>query len=575
MMKAILRAAAARFRPSRVFRIPQAPSISAQVLSDTSILVTCIFEDPGPDEAEIERSTSSGSGFALVDTATVIDGTATFTDTGRTAATQYFYRARAKINSGALTPYSGYSSEDSATTSGASTPAQPTSLIVTEIARDADTITYSMSWTAGAGATSHDWWVEASTDGGYSNGAIDDPTNTELTSVPSIVVTRQPGHDETVFVVAGRNASGQGSNKRKPVTVIGNLRAPVLNIVSVAGSDNVEVRYTEDPDADAAVEYLLEGNVDGGEFSVVATISPGAGQPQYVAIDQEAGVYAFRVRGHNGSAVYSAYSAEKAAVVGAPPPTGWIKGADFSALATLADLAGTGFSVQHPNNISLDVGIGLKYTYVAKPLTCANANTLVTKLTAPTGLHRIWIDFTAIFSENWDTRNANCLSGNPDFKFFEAWPTNISGSGSKRCQIKMGVGGSKIQCNHLNWASPNNAPNSVIQRTTPINADALADGLPHQYRAHWHLFNEGGTNKGISQLMIDGVLMHSYKDISNPDWVGQFFRDLFLGQNRNFGPTEEMYIWWQNFYLYDEDPGWFDGLEIADWADNGGAPYVP
>jgi hypothetical protein len=214
----------------------------------------------------------------------------------------------------------------------------------------------------------------------------------------------------------------------------------------------------------------------------------------------------------------------------------------------------------------MDVGVGLKYTYIAKPLVCSNANTLTTIVQAPTGLHELWIETTCIFSDNYTTRNTNCTQ-NADFKFIEAWIKPQLSSGSLRAQIKMGVGGNKIQCNHMNWTTPNNAPNNTIQVTSPINADAVFDGLPHTYRMHWKVFNEGGTNKGISQLSIDGVVTHSYKDLSNPVWTtSHTFGKINLGQNRNLGPEEEMYLWWKDFYIYSSDPGWFTGVAITDYA---------
>jgi hypothetical protein len=544
------------------------PTLTAVAAADDQIDVSWVLpEATNAETIELERATVSGGPWTLIDTITTsgeISGT--YNDTGRTAGTDYYYQARSYVST-ALQPYSGYCAEETATTTTASTPGQPTNVVETETARTATTITYTVSWDAVSGATSYDVWVEASTDGGYSNGSAGAPmTNTASTSVTGIVVTRSAGHDETVFVVASRNASGQGANKRLAVTIDGNLRAPVLNTVTPSGTD-VAIRYTEDANADAATEYQIEMD-DGGGFAVISTEAPAAAQPQHTEQGLASGDYTFRVRAYDEpNDVYSEYSAEKVATVGGAPPTGYDKGADFSAMSSTADMAGSGFSIQAPLRIAIDPGVGLKYTYIAEPLTCQNAASPTTTTNAPAGAHELWIETTAIFSDNYTTRNTNC-SANADYKFLEAWPKPQLSSGSLRCQIKLGVGGNKIACNHTNWTTPNNAPQNVIQVTAPINADALFDGLPHTYRMHWKLFTENGTNKGISQLMIDGVVTHSYKDLANPAWdTSHPFGRINLGQNRNLGAMEEMYLWWRNFYIWtSSDPGWFTGVAITDYA---------
>ena len=97
--------------------VPAAPSgLSATATSETSIDLS--WTDNATDEANyvVQRSTTSGSGFATI--ATLAANATSYTNSGLTALTTYYYRVYATNSVGD----SGFSNEVSATTPAAATP---------------------------------------------------------------------------------------------------------------------------------------------------------------------------------------------------------------------------------------------------------------------------------------------------------------------------------------------------------------------------------------------------------------------------------------------------------------------
>ena len=98
--------------------VPAAPSgLSATATSETSIDLS--WTDNATDEANyvVQRSTTSGSGFVTIDD-TLAANTTSYTNSGLTALTTYYYRVYATNSVGD----SGFSNEVSATTPAAATP---------------------------------------------------------------------------------------------------------------------------------------------------------------------------------------------------------------------------------------------------------------------------------------------------------------------------------------------------------------------------------------------------------------------------------------------------------------------
>ncbi|MBN1670820.1 MAG: CotH kinase family protein, partial [Kiritimatiellae bacterium] len=101
---------------------PSAPSsLAAAVQSTTSIRLTWTDNSSNETQFKVERSTTGTSGWVQI--ATPGANTTTYTDSGLSAATKYYYRVRASNSAG----NSGYSNVASATT-GENAPSAPSSL---------------------------------------------------------------------------------------------------------------------------------------------------------------------------------------------------------------------------------------------------------------------------------------------------------------------------------------------------------------------------------------------------------------------------------------------------------------
>lgn len=586
-MRLHVRGRLARFHPQKILRSARAPSLSAQTASDTVISVSWVFVDLlDADQIEIERSTTSGSGFAVITTETA-NGSGSYSDTGRTAGTAYYYRARGLISSGAYTPYSDYSLEATATTTGSATPAQPANLTATETARNDTTVTYTLACDAVATATSYDWYVGPSTDGGYSNADATTPNNvvSATFSVTGVAFTRSSADNEASPNVRARNASGAGPWKSLAVTVPGNLGAPVLNSATVSGSD-IAITYTEDDEADAADEYKVErSDNDGGSYSVVATKTAGTAAPQFTDTGLAADTYLYRVRAHDVDLdAYSSYSAVKSATVGGAPPTGYFMGQDFTQMNSLADLA-AGFSVMNPENIIFDDGSyvlshtqqpsgyrGLLYRFLDladRPgkIICQDHSLSVNVAIGGTGgFDELWWEGRVVFSSNWTTDN-DCATIAPDYKFVLVYPLPVM-NGAQRWDFRIGHDVRNMFAAGHGFPGPTVGPQSAYDKSVPVDAQTLWDGLPHVYRGYCKQFDESVPvrHKCIVQFMTDGQVTHSIKDYGNNNWDGRKIKRIRLGANRNLAAPEEMYVHWLEFYVYTSNPGWFDGVSITDYT---------
>lgn len=571
------------------WRLALAPVLTVVILSPTSVHITATPPSAeNADDVLLEEKLGAGA-YAQVDTEVVdTDGSAEFTVTGLTPGAVYSWRAQSSLDSGfdpAVGALSAYSAEETVTMPTASTPGIPTGLTDTEIARDADTITYDFEFDARpVDADSTDWWVEPSTDGGYQNASQLAPNNTTDASVLGLAITRQAENDETVFCIAHRNENGQGAILRRPISIVGNLRAPVLNQVIVSGPD-LDVYYTEDADADSADEYDVEKDSTGAGFSVVSTEAPGAAAPQHSEVGLPVGTHQIRVRARDlGPPVReSLYSVIKSGIIGAPAPTGYNAGCDFRTLNSLNDLP-AGFSVVNTGNITYDPGTdilahtgqpsgyrGLKYHFIQKDV-CKNGNSLTTLLNYLGG-RRIHIDCEAVFSSNWRNDHPVLGCSNGDYKFILNYLKPASASlPAGRADLRIGTNDTRIALTGMGGVTLNTGvPKAVWGATSPISPFALYDDLPHRYQLSEELVFEDGVWKDVLKLKIDGVQTHSFKGFTNGDVGAGVYKQLKLGANRNIGAWESMYLHWLQFYLWDDRgvPSWYDefqAMEIEDYT---------
>lgn len=577
--------------PFTIGTVAQIPELTLTVTGPAGINVAWTFAGNTVEGTvvEIERATAEAGPFSNINDSDVDDGE--YDDSGLTAATQYFYRARSRAPGGQV---SEYSTVENATTSAAAVPVAPATATVAETSRTALTVTYDFSWAAVSGATSYDYWIEASTDGGFSNGSSLAPiANIPGTSVSGLVVDRQAINDETVFVVAARNASGQGATKRKAEVVPGNLRAPVLNSVIASGTSGV-FRYTEDPEADTADQYEVQ--VDGVTVSLE---TPGASQPQHSEPNLSVGSHTGRVRAVDTDVVdrVSLWSVEKPFSIGGSAPAGYDAGQDFRTLTGTVGGAPSnlnpGFSIINAANILYDDGTyvlqhtgqasgynGLLYRFQEKsPATgfnlaqICNDQSLTTKLFHPFTLD-LYVEAEIVFSSNWDLVNPLCTSPSPDYKTILAYPKPNTPSGEpQRADYHVGNANSKIS---LHGLGGNNLscciPKNVWTTGQPTSALSVRDGLPHTYRVHFKLEQVNGIWTDVMQSSVDGVLQHSMRGLVGYDIGTRMYREIKLGANRNLGAYEEMYVHWLQFYAWTSgNPQWeeFETAEIEDYTCSG------
>ncbi len=128
-------------------QIPKA-TVTAKATSQSKIKLT--WTDNGADKFLIYRSTKADSGFALVKT--ISSPTVTWTDTGLTMGTRYYYKIRGSKTVGSSTSYGAYSAVVNAT---------PTLAAPTGVTLSADGGSMKVKWSAVSGATKYQVYYHA------------------------------------------------------------------------------------------------------------------------------------------------------------------------------------------------------------------------------------------------------------------------------------------------------------------------------------------------------------------------------------------------------------------------------
>jgi hypothetical protein len=164
----------------------------------------------------VKRSTTSGGPYTQIAT----PSTASYTDTGLTNGTKYFYVVSAYNSAGQSTN----SAEVSATpTAPASPPPAPTGLTATP-----GNTQVALSWTASAGATSYN--VKRSTTSGGPYTKVGSPTVTNFTD------TGLTNGTPYFYVVSAVNAIGEGQNSAPATATPANAAADVTITINPANT---------------------------------------------------------------------------------------------------------------------------------------------------------------------------------------------------------------------------------------------------------------------------------------------------------------------------------------------------
>lgn len=598
-------------------RTAGAPILDANAISDTAIAVDWQLPDQSAaDQVRFQRSLDyeiifdedTGVGTEVgtwteFDSVNVTTSGGQIIDTGRAPGTDYFYRAISEIfgSDPQTSPPSDVVS--AATTNTTPTLGVPTNILVTVFDRDALSASWDGNWSAVSGATGYEYAF-------VPQGGTPTFIPQVGTSVICYVIARLAGDVGYTLQVRAVNASGPGPLGTSALfNVAGNLKPPNLVSATVIGSGptgDVELRWVDDIDADTMDKVEVERSTNGASFANIGEVDPGAAQPQFTDNNPGVGSQAYQVRARDDDTVdrFSTFSAPRTGLISTPPAGGWAHFRDFTTLDPVtwqSQLTGSGYSsagfgnqvLFDPGDYILDhtgqpsgLGPAMMYAWDVRATDCKDQ---VANMVFRWGGHEeVWIYYEVAKSTNWDIRNANC-GANPDYKFYEAWIRPGNGTGLDRFEAKQ-IGGSGG--NLLAWGDliplATHAPTAAYSKSSPINANSLADGQRHVHKLHFHMFQEGGVYKSIVQRMVDNTLIVSVKDIGNTTRVaGSKFTEMHLGHNRNLGvsglplisgvPSRQfIHVFTHGIATpVQGNPGWFDGLGIADWADNGGAIYIP
>ncbi len=585
----------ARIKTKRAPRIVEVPFLSARTISDTEIELLWDFIDLH-DIIEIERSADGVSGWAQIAAPFGSTG-GTYTNGSLTPGEDYFYRARGIIIA-PETLTSEYSDVVSDTTTDTSpTLTAPVNLEFAEASRTAASVTNNVGWDAVTNADTYDYWFVALSPGAYSAGSSGSPLNTALTTVP-VVMSRLEDDSTTQLHVRARN-DVQAGPEASPlaIDIPGNLKAS--NVAATVVGVDVHITVVEDAESDAADAIELEHSINASAFANIDETIPDQTAPQFIHVDPGFGTHRYQVRSRDDDTVdrFSGYSNIAQAVIGSPPSSGADGGMDFSTEIDSLSQLPSNIQVINAGNILYDDGSfimqhtgqpsgvrGILYRYIEKNQPAYTLGQICTdqSLTVmciiPNTLE-LFIEYKNRWSSNYTNIHPDC-SGGTDYKCILPYLNDNSNRGD----WKVGAGGQGNTTTMTGLggvALATGIPPAVWQRSSPVSALSLFNGLDTTHQLHWQLiFNPGAVGgprwEEVMQAKINGQLQHSYRGKTNFDLGTRTWRRFKMGANRNRAAYEEMYMharsvhWWTS-----SNPGWFDGVPIADWANAGGATYIP
>ncbi len=236
----------------------------------------------GATSYNVKRSTTSGGPYTTLASPT----TTSYTDTGLTNATPYFYVVSAVNTSGE----SANSAQASATPQAA--PATPTNLTAT-----AGNAQVALGWTASSGATSYN--VKRSTTSGGPYTTLASPTTTSYTDTGLTNATPY------FYVVSAVNTSGESANSAQASATPQAAPATPTNLTATAISTS-QINLAWRDNANNEDGFMIERSVNGTNFTQIATVGVNVTTYSNTGLSTNTRYY-YRVRGYNtvGNSAYS------------------------------------------------------------------------------------------------------------------------------------------------------------------------------------------------------------------------------------------------------------------------------
>jgi fibronectin type 3 domain-containing protein len=262
----------------------------------------------GATSYNVKRSTTSGGPYTTIASPTMTS----YTDTGLTNGTTYFYVVSAVNTAGESTN----SSQVSATPQAV--PAAPTNLVAT-----AGNAQVGLSWSASSGATSYN--VKRSTTSGGPYTTIASPTTTSYTD------TGLTNGTTYFYVVSAVNAAGQSANSSQ-VSATPQLAVPPpvpTNLVATAGNAQVGLSWSA---SSGATSYNVQrSTTSGGPYTSIGTPTT----TSYTDTGVTNGTTYYYVVAAVNAAGQSANSSQVSSI-----PSAWVK---RNAVGTFIAASGTDF----------------------------------------------------------------------------------------------------------------------------------------------------------------------------------------------------------------------------------------
>jgi lysophospholipase L1-like esterase len=476
---------------------PQPPtSLTAQASSSTQIILNWNDGSNNETSFQVERSATSGTGFLLI--ATLNANSTSYSDTGLSPTTQYFYRIRAINVLGA----SAYSAEASATTL-AIPPATPIELVAT-----ANGPQITLSWT-----DSSDNEVGFQIERSLTSGGGFILLTTTTVNATSFLDAGLEGDTRYFYRVRAVNSGGSSaySNEANATTQPAPPAAPTgLNAVAIS-SAQIHLNWVDNSTNETGFE--IERADTSAVFTLISTTTTNAISFLDTGLTENT-QYLYRIRSLNGAGA-SAYTSN-ASVITLPMPPAAPDSLNATTIAfsqinlSWQDLSTneTGFQIERSLTSESD------FTLVA--ITSANTTTYSDiNLSPQTNYFYRVKAINPGGSSNFTTESsATTFAGPPNA------PTSLMASASSTTQINLSwVEASGNETGFQVEQSTSAAGNFTLITTTSANIDTYVDsglqpGTTYFYRVR--AINEVGSSSYTNTASTSTIpLIQPYGEIFN------------------------------------------------------------